>query len=113
MGAHRAAWLLFVGEIPAGYVIDHTCRNRACVQVEHLRAVERRENVRAGHGAGLTKASRAECPAGHPYDDTNTRRSAKGRECKECARVRHREYYRRNREAYLQRQKERAAALAA
>jgi hypothetical protein len=29
--AHRLVYLMHVGEIPAGLVLDHLCRNRACV----------------------------------------------------------------------------------
>ena len=43
--AHRANWLDLKGEIPAGYEIDHVCRNRACINVDHLRCVTRAENM--------------------------------------------------------------------
>ena len=35
--AHRAAWRLWVGPIPTGLVVRHTCRNTLCVAVWHLR----------------------------------------------------------------------------
>lgn len=34
--AQRAAYLLFVGEIPAGQVVRHRCHNRPCVRPSHL-----------------------------------------------------------------------------
>ena len=42
--AHRAAWEVEHGPIPDGMLVDHTCFNRACVRVEHLRLATRAEN---------------------------------------------------------------------
>lgn len=37
IGAHRAAWLLFVGPIPEGICVMHTCDNPPCVRwTDHL-----------------------------------------------------------------------------
>lgn len=43
--AHRVAYEQVHGEIPDGLVIDHTCHNRACIKVEHLRAVTQKQNL--------------------------------------------------------------------
>lgn len=43
--AHRIAYELWKGPIPAGLVIDHLCCNRACCNPAHLEAVTQRENV--------------------------------------------------------------------
>lgn len=46
--AHRIAWVLERGEIPAGLVPDHLCRVRNCIRVDHLELVTNAENVRRG-----------------------------------------------------------------
>lgn len=37
--AHRFAYELWVGPIPAGHVVHHICENLACVRPDHLEAV--------------------------------------------------------------------------
>jgi len=48
MGAHRWAYLCWVGPIPEGLELDHLCRNRRCINPEHLEAVTHLENIRRG-----------------------------------------------------------------
>ena len=36
MGAHRAAWILFRGEIPSGLRVLHKCDTPACINPDHL-----------------------------------------------------------------------------
>lgn len=37
--AHIVAYETFIGPIPEGYEIDHTCRNGFCINPGHLEAV--------------------------------------------------------------------------
>jgi hypothetical protein len=41
---HRLVYELTYGPIPPGWVVDHTCRNRACIRPDHLQAVTRKQN---------------------------------------------------------------------
>lgn len=99
--AHRVAYELFFGPMPAGLESDHLCRNRPCANPWHLEAVTHKENDRRGI-AGIVNAARmrgkTHCPQGHPYDRSNTYVRVEGwRRCKECNRTVSREYQQRRR----------------
>lgn len=83
---HRVSYLVHVGEIPIGLVIDHKCRNRSCVNPDHLEPVTNDENMRRGH-----HATKAACKWGHPLhgDNMALRSRANGksqRVCRTCER---------------------------
>lgn len=79
--AHRWSYEYHVGPIPDGLEIDHLCRNRLCVNPEHLEPVTRQENLRRSHG----NHAKTHCPSGHPYAGHNLYVSPKGsRFCREC-----------------------------
>ena len=48
-GVHRLAWQAKNGEIPAGAVIMHTCDNRRCINIDHLRLGTQRDNLADMH----------------------------------------------------------------
>ncbi len=89
--AHRFSYELLVGGIPEGLTIDHLCRNRRCVNPEHLEAVTLRDNLFRGENICGVNSRKTHCPKGHPYDATNTyHRPDGGRDCKICQIVRSR-----------------------
>jgi hypothetical protein len=57
--AHRAAYLLFVGEIPDCYVVRHKCDNPICVNYErHLEIGTQMQNVEDMFARGRRKPAR-------------------------------------------------------
>lgn len=86
--AHRWSYEHFVGPIPDGHVIDHLCKVTLCVNPEHLQAVTQKTNLRRGDTFQARNAAKTHCPAGHTYDEANTRfktsRGVTRRVCKKC-----------------------------
>jgi hypothetical protein len=91
-GAHRVAYTLLVGPVPAGLDLDHLCRNRACVNPDHLQPVTRQTNIRRGSSLVAGQARQTHCLRGHPFDGVNSYVSSRGkRECRACIRRKVRE----------------------
>jgi HNH endonuclease len=88
--AHRWSYIFFVGRIPEGYVVDHLCGNRACVNPDHLEAVTQRINHLRSGNPELTRAryqSRTHCARGHALVEDNVYLDPHGRRiCKICRR---------------------------
>ena len=84
--AHRLAYVLFVGEIPKGFTIDHTCKQPCCINPQHLEAVTMLENNMRGNSFSKINALKTHCPKGHPFDEANTFVYKNGgrRGCRKC-----------------------------
>jgi HNH endonuclease len=83
--AHRFAYEEFVGSIPQGLQIDHLCRNRWCVNPDHLEPVTNRENAFRGVAPSIALHLAGRCARGHSrFYVVNTSERGPRRRCREC-----------------------------
>lgn len=89
--AHRVSYEAYKGKIPIDLVIDHKCRNRICINPEHLEPVTDAENLRRGdHTAhrvylDALRASITHCPKGHDMSlHGRIKPSTNRRYCSKC-----------------------------
>lgn len=81
----RFSYELEHGPMPIGTEPDHLCRNRNCVNPDHLEPVTHRENILRGESPQAINARKTHCPKGHEYTPENIRRQRNGgRLCRAC-----------------------------
>jgi hypothetical protein len=84
--AHRVAWTLVVGPVPAGRVLHHRCHVPLCVNPAHLEPLTQREHLVAEHPRSLAaiNAAKTHCKRGHAFDAANTHVYRGARVCRAC-----------------------------
>lgn len=83
--AHRRAFIEAGHHLTPGQPLDHLCRNRACVNPEHLEPVTIAENNRRSLDA-RDLLDREVCSKGHSLVDAYVEPGTGKRKCRQCRR---------------------------
>ena len=83
--AHRVSYEIFKGVIKDNLPLDHLCRNRLCVNPDHLEPVTLKENIHRGQGICGVNYGKTHCKRGHILEGDNLVKSRlPDRCCRTC-----------------------------
>jgi hypothetical protein len=80
--AYLVAWEQVHGRPESGKVLDHLCRNRACIALHHLEPVTQRENLFRRDWGYRVRIK--QCPKGHELKVNAIVTRWGGRVCRQC-----------------------------
>lgn len=87
---HRVVWQILRGPLDDKH-IDHLCRNRRCVNVDHMEPVTKKENTLRGISFSAINAKKETCKNGHAFNRTykykGSKKSFNQRICDICRRT--------------------------
>ena len=91
---HRIMYELMKGKIPKKLSLDHLCRNRACINPDHLEVVTNKENILRGVGITAQNAKKTHCKRGHRLSGKNLffYKKANQRMCRTCNYIRNKKF---------------------
>ena len=96
--AHRFSYLIFNGPLASNLELDHLCRNRACVNPDHLEQVTRRVNFERGIHPATTRIKKTHCSEGHALTGGNRIDRGGSARCRVCFKSYQRSWYLRKKE---------------
>lgn len=75
-------------EVAEGHIVTTNCRNKACVNPNHLVQMTRKEQALQNGSPTATNAGKTHCKNGHEFTEENTyvRPDGRGRQCRTCTR---------------------------
>lgn len=85
--AHRVGYAMMTQELDDDLDLDHRCKNRACVNPDHLEPVVREINTARGESFSARRMRATRCEKrGHEFTSENTiwERNANGRRRRRC-----------------------------
>ena len=86
--AHRYVYTYYIGKIKDNMTLDHLCRNRICVNPEHLEPVLIGVNLLRGNTFQAKNSQKISCKRSHMFNNKNTYYHKGHRHCRTCRRLR-------------------------
>ena len=85
MPAHRVVYEFMKSPIPVGLTLDHKCRNKICVNPNHLEPVTNKINILRGVGAAAINSRKTQCLNKHRLSSDNLVKSYLNKGQRVCA----------------------------